>query len=412
MKYVLLSSAFLAVSAVITSYIFFVMNHDFAPISIFKIVFVGFAAGVSCTLGLVFLFISTQPVSRHFDAKRAFIHFLLEYGLRLYGKRRKARFDVSCERPRETQEILLQTFLKAQGKQPTFEKITSRSKSEGGIDITSLSYLPKGIPIYVLSFNGSEGLYGVNLDPFSTSAEFVALINCCVFEFIPEENISESNPDTLFIDEVEVGKKYEMVITGESGLYRYRVGDVVEITGYYHKTPKINLSTGIYITYGIGTLLNMVGEKVSSDVVRNAVRDAVSMNYPDVRLVYQAVAESNITIELSLDGLSEVKSKGSHYIFFLELEETSRDLLSEFNTKVIAESIDNNLYSRHRFYQNFKDTKQIHPSTVYIVHPGAFYKLRDYVIANSTATANQFKMLEKLRTEGTFELMFKNRIIE
>lgn len=48
----------------------------------------------------------------------------------------------------------------------------------------------------------------------------------------------------------------------------------------------------------------MVGEKVSSDVVRNAVRDAVSMNYPDVRLVYQAVAESNITIELSLDGLS------------------------------------------------------------------------------------------------------------
>lgn len=76
------------------------------------------------------------------------------------------------------------------------------------------------------------------------------------------------------------------------------------------------------------------------------------------------------------------------------------------------QSIDNNLYSRHRFYQNFKDTKQIHPSTVYIVHQGAFYKLRDYVIANSTATANQFKMLEKLRTEGTFELMFKNRIIE
>lgn len=30
-----------------------------------------------------------------------------------------------------------------------------------------------------------------------------------------------------------------MVITGESGLYRYRVGDVVEITGYYHKTPKM-----------------------------------------------------------------------------------------------------------------------------------------------------------------------------
>lgn len=84
------------------------MKKTFSNILIIQ----GFAAGVSCTLGLVFLFISTQPVSRHFDAKRAFIHFLLEYGLRLYGKRQKARFDVSCKTPRETQEILLQTFLK------------------------------------------------------------------------------------------------------------------------------------------------------------------------------------------------------------------------------------------------------------------------------------------------------------
>ena len=32
--------------------------------------------------------------------------------------------------------------------------------------------------------------------------------------------------------EVEVGRRYEVVVTNQDGLWRYRLGDVVEISGF------------------------------------------------------------------------------------------------------------------------------------------------------------------------------------
>lgn len=61
------------------------------------------------------------------------------------------------------------------------------------------------------------------------------------------------------------------------------------------------------LSHRIGSLLNMVAEKLSSDVVQCAVRDAVSANYPDLKLIFQTVAESPITMTMSLDGLSGIQ---------------------------------------------------------------------------------------------------------
>ena len=44
------------------------------------------------------------------------------------------------------------------------------------------------------------------------------------FEFIPFDSVHEDQPETLFMDQVEVGKAYELVITTVAGLYRYRTG--------------------------------------------------------------------------------------------------------------------------------------------------------------------------------------------
>lgn len=49
------------------------------------------------------------------------------------------------------------------------------------------------------------------------------------------------NPNTFLVDEVEVGEKYEVVFTQMYGLYRYRLGDVVEITGFYQNCPKVKV---------------------------------------------------------------------------------------------------------------------------------------------------------------------------
>ena len=43
-----------------------------------------------------------------------------------------------------------------------------------------------------------------------------------------------------------------------------------------------------------------------------------------------------------------------------------------------------------------------------VVRPGTFQKLRDFIVATSTASFNQFKMPKKLRTKATLDLMMES----
>lgn len=40
-----------------------------------------------------------------------------------------------------------------------------------------------------------------------------------------------------FLRQVELKQQYEVVLTTPMGLYRYRTGDVIKITGFYHQCP-------------------------------------------------------------------------------------------------------------------------------------------------------------------------------
>ena len=51
----------------------------------------------------------------------------------------------------------------------------------------------------------------------------------------------EEQPKTLLIDEVEKGKKYELVLTLKSGFYRYRFGDVIEVVGHHENCPVVEV---------------------------------------------------------------------------------------------------------------------------------------------------------------------------
>lgn len=73
--------------------------------------------------------------------------------------------------------------------------------------------------------------------------------NLNFFEFIPEDEVLKWEMDrsyimkTLLLDEVEPGKKYEIVITGLHGnpLMRYRLGDMIKITSLRNEKLNINI---------------------------------------------------------------------------------------------------------------------------------------------------------------------------
>ena len=72
---------------------------------------------------------------------------------------------------------------------------------------------------------------------------------------------------------------------------------------------------------------------------------------------------------------------------------------------------DKSLRKQHEFYDHYRKVGTICEARVMIVRPGSFKKLQDFIIANSTASYNQFKTPKKLRTKATLGLMM-NSVVE
>lgn len=49
----------------------------------------------------------------------------------------------------------------------------------------------------------------------------------------------KDQPETLLMDELEVGGVYEIVITQIFGIYRFRYGDVIKVKRYHFNTPVV-----------------------------------------------------------------------------------------------------------------------------------------------------------------------------
>src|SRR5262249_23738895 len=89
------------------------------------------------------------------------------------------------------------------------------------------------------------------------------------FEFIPEEEGDQPNPTVLEAHELREGKTYYILLTTAYGLYRYNIRDVVRVTGFQGKTPKVEfLSKGSHFA-------NLTGEKVSEYQVSGAMTEAL-----------------------------------------------------------------------------------------------------------------------------------------
>ena len=121
-------------------------------------------------------------------------------------------------------------------------------------------YLGYDIAFYFRGISASEGIFSV---PVELAAHESALIPDSLFyEFIPID-VEDAVPVTM--DKLEVGKKYELVITTHSGFYRYRMKDVLLVTGFYHQTPLVEFQ------YRIDKTVSLMGEKTTEMALRVAV---------------------------------------------------------------------------------------------------------------------------------------------
>ena len=88
------------------------------------------------------------------------------------------------------------------------------------------------------------------------------------FEFVEKEKWEKNDKLFLTIEQLEQGKEYYLVVTTESGLYRYNMNDIVTVTGNFQNTPTLK-----FVQKGKG-VTNITGEKLYESQVILAMQKA------------------------------------------------------------------------------------------------------------------------------------------
>ena len=130
----------------------------------------------------------------------------------------------------------------------------------GGVNFTPYKkqfqeLIPKDDFLYINVYNSSEGYFAVQNEFESGSDDMLLLLdNQIFFEFMPFDHYGSENPDVISLRDVELDKNYVIIISTNSGLWRYIVGDTVKFSSLNPYKIKITGRTKHFI--------NVFGEEV------------------------------------------------------------------------------------------------------------------------------------------------------
>ena len=110
-------------------------------------------------------------------------------------------------------------------------------------------------------YSACEGWCSIPMGDAETGG--AAAIDSHFLEFIDDAG------QQRFAWELEDGKRYTILMTTGAGLCRYRVGDIVEVCGFYARTPRIRF------VRKEGAFSNLLGEKLDESHVNQSVAQAL-----------------------------------------------------------------------------------------------------------------------------------------
>ncbi|MEL7020429.1 MAG: GH3 auxin-responsive promoter family protein [Bacteroidota bacterium] len=125
----------------------------------------------------------------------------------------------------------------------------------GGVSFTPYrrqfaEFFPGKRVSYQEVYNASEGYFATQND-FDSDDMLLLLNNGIYYEFIPASDWDTDTPRAIPLSEVEIGQPYALVISTNSGLWRYQPGDVIVFTQKYPYKIKITGRTKQFInTFG------------------------------------------------------------------------------------------------------------------------------------------------------------------
>ena len=133
--------------------------------------------------------------------------------------------------------VLIEKILEITGKKsilevwPNFEFLVHGAVAFGPYrDLFQTHVFPSSEVRFLEIYNASEGFFGIQ-DDLNCPNEMLLMLDYGIFyEFIPMGETGEEMDSIVPLEQVELGVNYAVVITTNSGLWRYKIGDTVRFT--------------------------------------------------------------------------------------------------------------------------------------------------------------------------------------
>ena len=235
--------------------------------------------------------------------------------------------------------------------------------------------LGDSIHIFYQGVSASEGMFSAvyKMD----NVDSILVPDGCFMEFRDPED-----PDApcLTMDRLEKDRCYELIISNYSGLYRYRMHDVLRVTGFHNKTPLVRFETRT------GYAANIRGEKTSEAAVRFMIKEA----------------EKSLGIEVTDYSIySDTDSNPPAYVILLELRSRKKDISDEQIRSCLEEKL---MEANKNIVHHFKDGYLAGLQLV-ILQPETYLLYRDVMIMKGTS-ASQLKPVHVIRNEFQRKFFF------
>jgi hypothetical protein len=138
---------------------------------------------------------------------------------------------------------------------PDIRLMTTWTGGSCGIALGRLrAKLPAATAVMELGYQSTECRGTMALNTETTGG--LPPLNHHFFEFVEQSAWDDARPTFQTLGELELGRTYYVLISTASGLYRYFMNDLVEVTEFFHATPLLR-----FVQKGKG-VTSLTGEKL------------------------------------------------------------------------------------------------------------------------------------------------------
>ena len=205
---------------------------------------------------------------------------------------------------------------------------------------------------YIENYGASESYFAFS-DDLKRSDLQLTVDNGVFYEWIPNPKESKNNlmeQKTVPTWEVEKGVPYALVVSSNSGVWRYMINDIVEFTDI--EQPRIQ------VVGRVSEIFDKFGEAVESKEAQTALE--------------KSAKQTGATFSVfTMGGLIDPEIGAPRHYWFIQWVDQPDD------PDRFAQLLDENLSEINRHYHNRRKSMGIHPPVILNLRKSAMYKWRE-----------------------------------